>query len=314
MAKPVLDQPTELQSPMKKCPYRGQEYPDEATECAIDHTALISGVEREKVTGVWRGVYGYAERREAAGIPPAHFTLKLKQGWTSHFSGSVTEDPPNGFPETGTIDGYFGSPIIDFTKRMPVGYILETDGTRRTLRDFLAAAGRTSNLELPSPPILYNGTFLDSRRVQGTWMITPMQIPMPDGPPFSTGGTTGYWCAEFVTDDLKVNPTGGPSAALFDKSLLTPEEVERVEGIPYNFLGKFNVVDAENFMDRLTQAGLRLNVRGNDEAMQQMMPFTAVTGGYSGTADQVEIFVHPDDEEEAKKIVFGDNQTEIEPS
>jgi hypothetical protein len=48
--------------------------------------------------------------------------------------------------------------------------------------------------------------------------------------------------------------------------------------------------------------------------MQQMMPFTAVTGGYSGTADQVEIFVHPDDEEEAKKIVFGDNQTEIEPS
>jgi len=60
---------------------------------------------------------------------------------------------------------------------------------------------------------------------------------------------------------------------------------------------------------------LRLNVRGNDEAMQQMMPFTVDTGGYSGAADQVEIFVHPDDEEEAKKIVFGEDQArEVEPS
>jgi hypothetical protein len=300
---------------MKKCPYCGQEYPDEATECATDQTALISGVERKKVTGVWRGVYGYSERWEATGIKPAHFTLKLKQGWTSHFSGSVTEDPPIGCPETGTIDGYFGSPSIDFTKRMPVGYIYEADGTRQTLREFLAAAGRTSNLELPSPPILYNGTFLDSRRVQGTWMLTSVQIPLPDGPPFSTGQTTGYWCAEFVTDDLNANPTGGPAAALFDKNLLTPEEVERVEGTPYNVLGKFNVVDAQNLMDRLTQAGLRLNVRGNDEAMQKMMPFTVDTGGYSGAADQVEIFVHPDDEEEAKKIVFGEDQArEVEPN
>jgi hypothetical protein len=80
-------------------------------------------------------------------------------------------------------------------------------------------------------------------------------------------------------------------------------------------LGKFNVVDAQNLMDRLTQAGLRLNVRGNDEAMQKMMPFTVDTGGYSGAADQVEIFVHPDDEEEAKKIVFGEDQArEVEPN
>ena len=33
-------------SPMKKCPYCGAEYPDEATECATDRTPLASRVER----------------------------------------------------------------------------------------------------------------------------------------------------------------------------------------------------------------------------------------------------------------------------
>lgn len=90
---------------MKKCPYCGKEYPDEATVCLLDGEAL-SG-ERKKVTGVWRAVYGYGLREKLPGHVPAAFTLKLKQGWTSHFTGSVTEDAPPGTPGTGTIDGYF---------------------------------------------------------------------------------------------------------------------------------------------------------------------------------------------------------------
>jgi hypothetical protein len=299
---------------MKKCSYCGEEYPDEATECAIDRTPLKGSVERKKISGVWRGVFGYVVRTEAGTMKLVSFTLKLKQGWTSHFSGSVIEDAPAGASGTGSIDGHFGPPTIDFTKRMPEGYIIEPDGTRRTLREALLAAGRASTLELPSPAVLYNGKFLDSRRVQGTWMLTSVRIPMSDGSPFSTDQVTGYWCAEFITDDLEADPTIGPASALFDKTLLTPQEVERVEGAPYHFLGRFMVADAENFLHRLTEAGLRLDIRANDEAMQQMMPFTAVTGGYSGTAEQVEIFVHPDDEPQAQKIVFGDTQGEAEPS
>jgi len=299
---------------MKKCPYCSAEYPDDATECAIDRTPLKPGIDRKKITGVWRGVFGYAVRTGGEGMKLVSFTLKLEQGWTSHFSGSVTEDTPSGPSEVGTIDGYFSSPTIDFTKRMPVAHIIEPDGTRRPLSDALVSIGHTSNQQLPSPAILYNGSFLDSRRVQGTWMLTSVQIPLPGGISFSTGQATGYWCAEFITGDLEADPTAGPTSALFDKDMLTPAEVERVEGTPYQFLGKFNVPDAQKAMDLFTHLGLRFNLQGNDDAMQQMMPFTQVTGGYSGAAEQIEIFVHPVDERHAKEILFGNTQADVEPS
>jgi hypothetical protein len=39
-----------------------------------------------------------------------------------------------------------------------------------------------------------------------------------------------------------------------------------------------------------------------------MMPITEVTGGYSGMAQMVGIFVHPDDEERAVKILSENTQ------
>jgi len=33
---------------MKKCPYCSAEYPDDATECAIDRTPLKPGIDRKK--------------------------------------------------------------------------------------------------------------------------------------------------------------------------------------------------------------------------------------------------------------------------
>jgi hypothetical protein len=42
--------------------------------------------------------------------------------------------------------------------------------------------------------------------------------------------------------------------------------------------------------------------------MRQMTPFTAITGGYSGMAPMVEIFVHPNDEEKAVEIMGEDNK------
>ncbi len=105
----------------------------------MDGVSLAAG--RKKVTGVWRGVYGYGSCGNLPGLAAVAFTLKLKQGWTAHFTGSVNEDAPHGIPGNGTVDGYFNHPTIEFTKQMPVGYVLQEDGSRQTLREHLAEQG-----------------------------------------------------------------------------------------------------------------------------------------------------------------------------
>jgi hypothetical protein len=42
--------------------------------------------------------------------------------------------------------------------------------------------------------------------------------------------------------------------------------------------------------------------------IRQMMPFTAIMGGYVGTAPMIEIFVHPDDEAKAIEIMGADDK------
>jgi hypothetical protein len=102
---------------MKRCPYCGKEYPEDAVVCAVDGQPLTVQTEaRTKITGVWRGAYGFEIPESPAGSKVVPFTLKLKQGWMGHFTGMVTDDAPQGMPGTGTIDGYFGSPTIEFKK------------------------------------------------------------------------------------------------------------------------------------------------------------------------------------------------------
>ncbi len=294
---------------MKKCPYCGKEYSDETTACLIDGELLdCPAADRKKVTGVWRGVYGYGPREKAPGFGPVAFTLKLKQGWlTTHFTGAVTEDAPSGTPGTGTVDGFFEHPSIEFTKQMPVGYVIKEDGTRITLREYLIEGGHECKRELPSRPILYLGNFLDANRVQGTWIMQPFRIPLPDRSVLTLPRLAGFWCAEFMTEDLKVDPAGGPTEPWFDKSRLSPAELEDVEGLPPCSLGKFTVMDAERLIGQLAHAGIQCRFSQDDSAMQEMMPITAVTGGYGGTAALMEIFVNPDDEAAAQKILVEDN-------
>ena len=294
---------------MKKCAYCGKEYPDEATACLIEGESLSDpATNRKSVNGVWRGVYGYGPREKLPGLVPAAFTLKLKQGWlTTHFSGTVTEDVPPGTPGTGTVDGFFDHPSFEFTKQMPVGYVIKEGGTRITLREYLIEAGHDCQRELPSAPILYLGTFLDANRVQGTWLMQPVRIPLPGRSVYTLPRQSGYWCAEFVTEDLKANPAGGPPEALFDKARLTPGELEDVEGVPPCSLGKFTVMDAERLIGRLAHAGIQCRFSQDDSAIQEMMPITAVTGGLGGTAALMEIFVSPDDAAAAQAIQLEDN-------
>ncbi len=178
--------------------------------CAIDGESLTV---RKKITGVWRGVYGYAETKQLASRMPVPFTFKLKQGWTAHFTGSVTEDAPHGTPGVGAVDGYFKFPTVEFKKQMPVGYVAKLDGSRVTLREYFIAQGHPCDRDLPSSSIFYQGTFLDSSRIQGIWIIDPGKISLPGGASFPVRRNTGYWCVEFVTSDASANPTGGPKLA-----------------------------------------------------------------------------------------------------
>jgi hypothetical protein len=289
---------------MKKCPYCGKEYPDEVSVCAIDGNALSDGVPtRTKVSGVWRGVYGFGPRNHEDWMKPVGFTLKLKQGWLERFTGSVTEDAPEGTPGVGKVDGYFKISRIEFTKQMPVGYVIGSDGKRQTLREYLIAEGFPCKFDLPSVPILYLGTMLDANRVQGTWIINPQRFQIAGGRYLPSSAVVGYWCATFISDESEINPTGGPTEMLFDKTLLSQRELEDVEGAVFKSLGKFNVADAERCLDRFVQEDIRFKLERDDDAMRQMMPIAEVTSGLSGTAELIEILVHPDDEERAVKIL-----------
>jgi hypothetical protein len=289
---------------MKTCSYCGKQYPDDATVCPADGETLPGSFEdRKKVTGVWRGIYGYGQRGEQPGLGPVAFTLKLKQGWLAHFDGSVTEDAPQGNPYAGTVDGYFNSPNIEFTKQMPVGYAIGADGKLRTLREHLLAGGHPCEHELPSPPIFYQGTFLDANRMQGIWVIPSRRIPLPGGLSIATAQASGFWCAEFIASDAKTDLTGGPTQSLFDKSLLSPRELEEVEGVAFDSLGKFNVADAGKLLERFGQENIRFEIKRDDEAMSQTMPIMEMTGGYAGTAEMIEILVHPEDVPEAEAIL-----------
>jgi hypothetical protein len=298
---------------MKKCPYCGKEYPDEATMCAIDETPLVGSLaSREIMSGVWRGVYGYGKADEAAGMVPVAFTLRLKQGWLGHFTGTVTEDAPLGMPGTGIIDGYFGSPKIEFSKQMPVGYVNWRGGPRMTLREYIRAKGHPCEHEPPSSRILYQGTLLDANRMQGTWTIRAHRIPLPDGSGISFKQRSGYWCAEFATADAKANPTGGPGGPWFDRTLFSPEELKEVEGVPFRSLGKFSVTDTEKWVDRFGQE-VRFELRRADDGMMShATPITVFTGGQAGTAQMIEIFIHPDDEATVAEITAEENGTKAE--
>jgi hypothetical protein len=299
---------------MKRCSYCGREYSEDATVCPIDQEPLLNVVggqmeptERGKVTGVWRGAYGYQNERTFGGkIVP--FTLTLKQGWLGHFTGTVTEDAALGMPGMGKVDGFFEWPTIEFTKQMPIGYIAGPDGSRMTFREYFIEHGHACEEALPSPPVVYEGTFLDANRVQGLWIIKPIRISLPDGWGITLSQSTGLWCAEFVATDTKATPADAPKQPFFDKSLLPEPDVLTDSNSSFRSVGKFPVADAEKLLKRLRDGDIRFEIGQDDSPMRQMMPFTAGTGGYAGTAPIIEVFVHPDDETKAMAIINEGNQ------
>lgn len=150
----------------------------------------------KKVTGVWRGSYGYEAPEQLANRDSVTFTLTLKQGWFGRFTGSVTDDDSGGMPGVGAIEGHFSYPHIEFTKRMPVCYIVAPDGRAITLREYLTEQDLTCERDLPHDPIFYQGEFSSVNRAHGTWIIMASEIPLGDGRAIEMPETRGVWQIE----------------------------------------------------------------------------------------------------------------------
>lgn len=146
-----------------------------------------------KVTGKWRGIYAYEPIEKMPKLEPVPFILNLKQGWFGHFTGTVTEDASKGTPGIGNIDGYFSFPRVEFTKRMPIGYIIRPDGRRFTLREYLIEHGHTRDNDLPGYPIYYEGEFSGASRAEGIWIIRAGPFPIGNGKVINMSGTKGTW-------------------------------------------------------------------------------------------------------------------------
>jgi hypothetical protein len=157
---------------------------------------------RRRITGTWRGFYAYSKPDQLAAPSRVSYTLVLKQGWFWRFAGSVSEDPP-GMPGQGRVEGHFSFPRIEFTKRMPVGYMRTAAGQSITLRDYLRSDGVPCDQDLPHPVIFYEGEFYDTDRVKGTWRIRPQHIPLPGGKALPIGETSGTWEMELQSGEKK---------------------------------------------------------------------------------------------------------------
>ena len=151
----------------------------------------------KKISGTWRGFYDYLKPESLATTGRVPFTLVIKQGWFWRFAGTVTEEQPLGMPGNGRVEGYFSFPRVEFTKRMPVGYFRSGEGDQVSMTDYVRSLGIQCEGNLPHPPIFYEGTFCETGRVKGTWIIQPTQIPLPGGNSLPMSGASGDWQIEF---------------------------------------------------------------------------------------------------------------------
>ena len=176
---------------MKFCPYCGKQYADSIATCPVDHEPLEgAGYNAHSITGIWRGSYNYPQNPECDDVP---FTLSVQQGALGHFTGTVIEDTALGMPGTGIIEGHVAFPRIEFVKRMPQCYMRATDGSRITLREWLAAQDLVCESDLPHPPVYYRGEFYGDREARGMWIIEPWEVPLAGGMSMPMRKVSGAW-------------------------------------------------------------------------------------------------------------------------
>lgn len=153
----------------------------------------------KKVTGTWLGTYSFDPMDHIPKLDPVPFMLTLKQGWFGNFTGTVTDDGPRGMPGTGVVEGFLLFPRIEFTKRMPVCYVVMPDGRCITLRESLVERGQTCEHDVPHMPIFYEGEFSSPSRARGTWIIRAGPVSLGDGRAVQMREARGGWSMESKT-------------------------------------------------------------------------------------------------------------------
>jgi hypothetical protein len=149
-----------------------------------------------KVTGVWRGIHRYDFLQPMLKPGAVSFTLVLRQNRFGRFTGTITEDPENGMPGTGVVEGHFTFPHIEFTKQMPVCHVVTHTGKRMTLRDYLIQKGYSYEHGVLRRPIHYQGTFSAPKQAQGIWIIRAGQISLLHGKAVQLPESRGNWSIE----------------------------------------------------------------------------------------------------------------------
>ena len=148
------------------------------------------------ITGEWRGTYSHDPSEHIPQLGTVSFALVLKQGWFGRFTGSVSEEAGRGMPGTGSIEGYVSLPRIEFTKRMPVCYVVKPGGDMITLREHLTSEGYVCERDLRHPPIFYEGEFSAEGRAAGTWLLRGGPFRLPNGQELDMPHSTGVWTIE----------------------------------------------------------------------------------------------------------------------
>jgi hypothetical protein len=156
-------------------------------------------MEGRMVTGRWSGSYAYDPMPDLGALPTVGFVLAVASEHTGRFRGTVQDDPVAGGSEVGTIEGFISGDRVEFVKRMPVLYLLESGRVRHVAECVREWWGLELDGPVPAPPIFYEGVFaVGGRELGGRWWLDKTTLPIPSGGvryALDIGSASGRWSA-----------------------------------------------------------------------------------------------------------------------
>jgi len=69
------------------------------------------------------------------------------------------------------------------------------------------------------------------------------------------------------------------------------------------YLITLSLLEGKKVLAKLEATELRFSIKLNDDAITKMSPARAVLGGTSGLGAKVEIYIHPEEKEQAQQVL-----------
>ncbi len=135
------------------------------------------------VTGTWTGEYTFEETKDGGSRlvvgKVVTFKMVLKQGWFGMVTGTIEEDPDEGFPEKGQIKGKLRGTVLVFEKMMPKLRMMH-ERSRKTLEQLAEQNTFVIDTDKPHPKIRHIGDLAaDGKSMEGTWMEPEESLSIP---------------------------------------------------------------------------------------------------------------------------------------